>query len=1273
MWHAAFPMKRAPLNSLVATVVAILVCIGLQSASLAAPQSPPVAKWDFSPEETTTLTSHGDIQRDQPGPRPPQFPDFDATNTAVKLDGNGDYYSLSDEGPSSRYDFTNGDAITVEAWVKINDLATNEYHCIIGKGRTGNAGYSRDNQNWAFRVRHSKGKGCLNFLFATEPDYTDESKRTPISSSQWHRWTSDTGFEPGTGWHHVSITYRFGTPESIRGWIDGQPVKGTWDMGGPTQKPPIVDDDEVWIGSSQGGIASNSFNGLIDSIALHRDSLDDNTMKSRFNRVGPAVIAQKEMMPELGPLIPGKVNIMFHEAFPSHTRWLLEDESWPAETLRFTDIDSFILPRIPARFEQWGIRDRWKTPLLVRLAADVDFPEGKHTLLLRARGLSRLWIDGSLIARTGPLTGSPSGEEPITPLPTPLRPGIRLPSYRQQEVTGNLTVTTAGKKQVILETILGGKDFRPEPGELVVAIEPEGSSQFQVLCAASSPPQPSVSNPAAINNSVLLVDSIIEPKLSETRKIIEHFDDTQRRTAAASQNEYWQRRHEEAKAWAQTKLSQIPLPTPDPAEPNWIDRFLTIKREAFLTTASPQAAKESENFAETILPILRDNCFRCHGERALGGLELDSLEAMLQGGDSGEPAIQPGEPLKSELIRRISAEKSEERMPPTGSGLTPEQKQTLTEWISHGAKWPKPTLDMDRLTPRPVLDDEAFLRRVTLDTIGLVPSDSDVKRFLADSSPDKREKEIDRLLNDPRNVDHWMSYWLDLLAENPTLINASLNSTGPFRWFLQDALRDGKSIDRIVTELMMMRGDPHTGGSAGFGLAAENDSPLATKGQIIATAFLGIELQCARCHDSPYHSTTQKDLFALASMLDRKPMVVPKTSRVPAAFFERQGRVSLIRATLKPDESVTPLWPFAKVTECIDGPAIDLRMINSKDSRERLATLITSPENRRFAQVFVNRIWQRLMGIGIVEPCNDWEGSTPSHPQLLEWLALEFVASGYQTRPIERLILTSKAYQRQSISDDTELDPAQRLFSGPRQRRMTAEQVLDSLFFAAGLSMDLEELTFDPDGRRGADNRLSLGYASRAWMLPGLTNERDRPSLNLPKVQAVAAMLEAFGWSGTRQTAVHQRESQPNVLQPGIMANGAINTWITRASYQSPLANLAVTADSPKSLVDEIYLKFLSRLPTAEEAKPLIEELQVGFESRLVPQEQVVAPSPLPPIRRVTWSNHLMPEATTIQLEMEKRARIGPPVDPRLVPQWREIYEDVVWSLINSSEFVYIP
>ena len=129
---------------------------------------------------------------------------------------------------------------------------------------------------------------------------------------------------------------------------------------------------------------------------------------------------------------------------------------------------------------------------------------------------------------------------------------------------------------------------------------------------------------------------------------------------------------------------------------------------------------------------------------------------------------------------------------------------------------------------------------------------------------------------------------MDLLAENPTLLNASLNSTGPFRWFLHDALRDNKSLDRMVTELIMMRGSTHDGGSAGFGLAGNNDAPMAEKAHILASTFLGIELQCARCHDSPFHSTTQEDLFALAAMLQRKPATPPETSRVPDEFLEKQ-------------------------------------------------------------------------------------------------------------------------------------------------------------------------------------------------------------------------------------------------------------------------------------------------------------------------------------------------------------------------------------------------
>ncbi|MCB1066132.1 MAG: DUF1553 domain-containing protein, partial [Verrucomicrobiae bacterium] len=181
-------------------------------------------------------------------------------------------------------------------------------------------------------------------------------------------------------------------------------------------------------------------------------------------------------------------------------------------------------------------------------------------------------------------------------------------------------------------------------------------------------------------------------------------------------------------------------------------------------------------------------------------------------------------------------------------------------------------------------------------------------------------------------------------------------------------------------------GDAAYGGSAGFAQAAENDAPFAAKGHIAASAFLGIELQCARCHDSPYHSTTQRDLYSLAAMLSRQTVTVPETSRVPAGFFEKKGRESLIQVTLKPDEPVTPDWPFAAATGVKDGPSIDPLVEDPKDSRERFAALITSPENRRFSRVIVNRVWKRLMGAGFVEPAHDWEGRDASHPELLDWL-----------------------------------------------------------------------------------------------------------------------------------------------------------------------------------------------------------------------------------------------------------------------------------------------
>ena len=340
----------------------------------------------------------------------------------MRLDGKTAYFSVADPGSDSDFDFTNGDAITFEAWVKVDDIRNGQPMYVIGKGRTNSPKFARDNQNWSFRVVGAKSMASLGFLFA--------GKAGP-GVAHWHRWTSKAGFDTKTGWHHVAIAYRFGDPEAIRGWIDGQPTDGVWDLGGPTTEAPIVDDDAVWIGSSLGGNPGNSFNGLIDSVAIYRTLLDDKIMAARFNRVGgPRVVGPlPEVQPRIDSLLRGYARLTLSEGMPASERWLNEGETWPEETARWVS-DSFLLPRIPMRYDDWGIRADWKAPVLVRLSADVTLPPGKHRFLLRARALSRLWVDGIVIARTEAITKQPpNGEEPVTPVAetTPARrapPGL---------------------------------------------------------------------------------------------------------------------------------------------------------------------------------------------------------------------------------------------------------------------------------------------------------------------------------------------------------------------------------------------------------------------------------------------------------------------------------------------------------------------------------------------------------------------------------------------------------------------------------------------------------------------------------------------------------------------------------------------------------------------------------------------------------------------------------------------------------------------------------
>ena len=1236
----------------------------------------PTLHWDFETTDPQNYRVIGSVNLDSDGPRGPLHTRHLSTNRAVLFSAQG-YLEVKDPGPDSRYDFSTGDNITIEAWVRPSNTGNGQQQYIIGKGRSGKAAFQANNQNWALRIVKTAGTIRLSFLFAS---------RDAAGNSSWHRWVSDLGFPPASGWHHLAVTYSFGSAKSITGWIDGIETTGTWDMAGATDRAPIVDNDSIYIGSSQNGNTGNSFLGTVDEIRLHRARFTTEQALARFDREGGSIIVKPEppRMPEIQLPDPQRVQFSIHQGLDSHEQWPFNEQSVPAPTATWSSTE-LLLPRLPQAYDSWGIRNAWQAPVMLRAAADVELPAGEYRILLRARQLGRLWVNGQQVTDTTVNKRRRINLEPIVPIPKPSVPDARVTPFAQQDAVGTFTIEatdtdTSGTStaRVVLELMVGGKQQRTETGEVCVAIASMNQPWFDVLRPANQPVLP------LTNAQVIPALQAIETQLTE-------FDDDRRRNQyASSQDSYWQDRHQFARQVVDSRR-QLAADSAPPTFAQWsehqsqtplslhpIDRLITEKINRFqsASTSSTKSAvtddAASAAFYQTIFPILENKCNRCHGTKAKGGLRLDQRAAALKGGESEVPAIVPGHPEQSELLIQIK----DGAMPPESESLNQQEVAILETWIRQGAKWPRQPLVNVTLPekPLPVIDDAAFLRRAYIDILGLPPTAEALQDFVADQDPDKRHRVIDRLLASPGFADNWISVWLDLLAENPTLLNQSLNSTGPFRWFLYDALKDNKGLDRMVSELIMMRGDAAQGGSAGFAMAAENDSPMAAKAHILASSFLGVDLQCARCHDSPFHRTTQADLFSLAAMLSRKPITPPDSSRVPDAFFESLGqRKPLIEVTLAPGVAVQPTWSLEEQTLVDDSVLNGMKLRDPKDSRERLAALITSPQNDRFAKVIANQVWQRLIGIGIVEPINDWEGNAASHPELLAWLADELVANHYDLRHLVRVIMNSRVYQQQPLDTVDELPPEQRFFAGPAARRMTAEQVVDSLFAVTGQSMDVEELTFVHDGVHPLKNRLTLGTPTRAWMFASLNNERDRPSLSLPRAQVIADVLLAFGWKGSRQMPVVSREAKPNVLQPGILANGVLSQNLTRAAAGSSLADLAVNSESPQQLIQQLYTTLLSRPPSPEEESRFVNILSTHFADRLVPREKVRWPIPERALPQVTWTNHLVPQANEIQLEVDAHVRRGPAPDPRLTTEWREVYEDFVWSLINSPEFVWVP
>ncbi|MDB6026225.1 MAG: hypothetical protein JWM68_2448 [Verrucomicrobiales bacterium] len=470
----------------------------------------------------------------------------------------------------------------------------------------------------------------------------------------------------------------------------------------------------------------------------------------------------------------------------------------------------------------------------------------------------------------------------------------------------------------------------------------------------------------------------------------------------------------------------------------------------------PPAAAHQIDFTKEIKPILEKSCANCHGHgRSKGSFRVDNGETFMQGGDSGSPIVS-GKSSDSLLIELVMGFDPDSVMPKKGSKLKPEQIALLRAWIDQGAKWdagvwlgkveaenlkPKaPKISDKALNPVDILigdyfktnktkwpeviNDRVFARRVYLDIIGLLPSTDDMEKFVADKSRDKREKLVDKLLNENRAyAEHWLTFWNDLLRNDYKGTGYIDGGRKQITKWLFHSLETNKPYDQFVAELInpTPESEGFTKGIVWRGTVNASQIPPMQAAQSISQVFMGLNMKCASCHDSFVNDWQLSDAYALANIYSDQPLEIfqcdKPTGKMAGTKF---------------------LYPeFGEVNST-----------NKATRVQQLASCIISPKNGRLSRTFVNRLWGRFFGHAFVEPVDDME-KAGWNQNLLDWLAEDFVAHKYDVRHLIKQMVTSHAYQLPAVNvGDNENGY---VFRGPSVRRLTAEQFRDALTSLTGV------------------------------------------------------------------------------------------------------------------------------------------------------------------------------------------------------------------------------
>ena len=442
------------------------------------------------------------------------------------------------------------------------------------------------------------------------------------------------------------------------------------------------------------------------------------------------------------------------------------------------------------------------------------------------------------------------------------------------------------------------------------------------------------------------------------------------------------------------------------------------------------------------------------------------------------------------------------------------------------------------ITPSEPCDDATFLRRAHCDLIGRLPTPDEVRAFVADGGQSKRERLVDSLLARPEFADHWANKWADLLRPNPYRVG--IKAVFNYDQWIRDSFRQNRPMDQFARELITAQGSTWKNGAATLFRDRREPEEMTT---LVSQLFLGIRLECAKCHHHPFEKWGQDDFYSFAAFFARvghkgSGISPPISGGEEIIITKKQGQVlhPLTKASMSP----RPLF------------GEPLSSLPDDDPREALAAWITSPQNDFFPQVMVNRVWADLMGRGIVEPVDDLRATNPpSNPALMAALAKQFRDDKFDLKKLLRHITTSHVYSLSSRPTKENVSDT-RNYSRHYRSRLRAEVLADAVCDITGVEEKYEAM---PQGSR----------ASQLW-----THRID------------SLFLDTFGRPDPNQDPPCERVSEGAVTQILHLMNGP-DIYRKVTADEGRAAQLAASDKTPEQIVEEVYLLCYGRLPGSEE------------------------------------------------------------------------------------------